>query len=94
VIVGNPGAEEFIVSWSKELPANAPLGLLVHLDRRAGMADEAIVLRDAIHQFLNERSNAARRELRQLLRRGRTSLFIGLTFLAPPSHSVSSWRSG
>jgi hypothetical protein len=77
----DPRAEEFIVSWSKELPSNAPLGLRVHVDRRAGMADEAVVLRDAIHQFFSERSNESRRELRQLFHRGRISLVIGLAFL-------------
>jgi hypothetical protein len=77
----DPSAEEFIVSWSRELPRDARLGLLVHLDRPAGLASEAAILSDAIHQFFSERSNATRRQLRQLFRRGRTSLVIGLTFL-------------
>jgi hypothetical protein len=28
----DPQAEEFIVGWSKDLPSDAPLGLLVYLD--------------------------------------------------------------
>lgn len=36
----DPSAEEFIVSSSKELPRDAPLGLLVHLDRPAGLPNE------------------------------------------------------
>lgn len=78
----DPGAEDFIVGWSKNLPADAPLGLLVHLDRAAGSADEATVLRDAIHEFFSQRAAGSRRRLHELFRRGRTSLAIGLAFLA------------
>jgi hypothetical protein len=79
----DPEAEEFIVGWARELPAGgAPLGLLVHLDRAAGLPDEARVLRDAIHEFFGRRATATRRKLRELFRRGRTSLAIGLAFLA------------
>jgi hypothetical protein len=76
-----PGAEEFIVGWSKDFPANTPLALLVYLDRPAGLPDEAAVLRDAIHEFFRQRALATRRQLRQLFRIGRTSMLIGLAFL-------------
>jgi hypothetical protein len=75
-------AEEFIVGWAKDLPRDAPLALVVDLDREAGLPDEAAVLRDAIHEFFRQRAEAYRRSLRELLRRGRTSLLIGLTVLA------------
>lgn len=78
----DPRAEEFIVGWSKDLPVDAALGLVVYLERPAGMADEAAVLRDAIHEFFSQRAVASRRSLRELFRRGRTSLAIGLAFLA------------
>jgi hypothetical protein len=77
----DPQAEEFIVGWAKDVPANAELALLVHLDRPAGLPDEAAVLRDAVHEFFSQRALATRRRLRQLLRIGRTSLLIGLAFL-------------
>jgi len=77
----DPGAEAFIVGWSRELPRDAPLALLVHLDHPAGPADEAAVVRDGIHQFFADRSLESRRRLRLLLRLGRTSLLIGLAFL-------------
>jgi len=48
----DPKAKEFIVGWAKDLPREAPLALLVDLDRPAGLPDEAVVLRDAIHEFL------------------------------------------
>jgi hypothetical protein len=75
-------AEEFIVGWAKDLPGDAALALVVDLDRQAGLPDEAAVLRDAIHEFFTQRADANRRNLRDLLRRGRTSLLIGLTVLA------------
>jgi hypothetical protein len=78
----DPKAEEFIVGWAKELPQNAPLALLVDLDRPAGLPDEASVLSDAIHQFFSQRAEEYRRRLRELFRVGRTSLMIGLVALA------------
>jgi hypothetical protein len=78
----DPRAEEFIVNWSRDLPADAPLALLVHLQRTPGQSDEAVVLRESIHEFFSERAAGTRRRLRALFRRGRISLAIGLTCLA------------
>ena len=78
----DPRAEEFIVDWSRDLPPDAQLALLVHLERAPGRPDEAVVLREAIHEFFGERAAHTRRRLRDLFRRGRISLAIGLTFLA------------
>lgn len=73
-------AEEFIVGWAREAHTDAPLGLLVHLERPAGPADEAAMLRDAVHEYFAHRADVTRRRLRQLFRIGRTSLLIGLVF--------------
>jgi hypothetical protein len=78
----DPRAEEFIVDWASDLPADAPWALLVHLERAAGAADEAVILRDAIHEYFRQRTKASRRRLRELFRRGRISLVIALGFLA------------
>jgi hypothetical protein len=78
----DPRAEEFIVDWSRDLPADARLALLVHLERAPGRPDEAAVLRDAIREFFGERAASTRRKLRTLFRRGRISAVIGLTCLA------------
>ena len=78
----SPEAEEFIVGWGRELPRDVPLALLVYLDRPAGLPQEPAVLRDAIQEFFAVRALHTRRRLRQLLRVGRTSLLIGLVFLA------------
>jgi hypothetical protein len=78
----DPKAEEFIVGWAKDAPAEAQLGLLVHLDRPAGLPLEGIELREAIHEYFRQQAAGTRRRLRQLFRRGRTSLLIGIIFLA------------
>jgi len=78
----DPKAEEFIVSWAKDLPRDATLALVVDLDREAGLPDEAAVLRDAIHEFFRHRAETYRQRLRELFRLGRTSLAIGLVALA------------
>jgi hypothetical protein len=78
----DPNAEEFIVGWARDAARNASLALLVYLDRPAGLPEEAAILRDAIRQFFRVRAQTSRQRLRQLLRVGRTSLFIGLAFLS------------
>ena len=78
----DPRAEEFIVDWARDLPADRPWALLVHLDRPAGRVDEAAALREAIHDYFGQRVIATRRRLRELFRRGRISLVIALAFLA------------
>src|SRR5688572_20236145 len=78
----DPDAAEFIIDWSRELSPAAPIGLVVHLERAAGQADEGGALREAIHEFFAQRAAASRKRLRQLFGRGRISLLIALAFLA------------
>jgi hypothetical protein len=78
----DPAAEEFVVGWAREASRDAPLALLVHLDRGAGPPDEAVRLREAVSQFFIGRARITRQHLRRLLRRGRTSLVIGSITLA------------
>jgi hypothetical protein len=78
----DPSTEAFIVNWSKDLPREAPLALLVHLDRSSDLTDAAAVLREAVHRFFAERARSERRRLRELFKRGRISLVIGLAFVA------------
>jgi hypothetical protein len=77
----DPRAEEFIVEWARDLPRDARLALLVHLDRSAGRADEAAILGESVHGYFKQRAIDARRRLRELFRRGRLSLVIALVFL-------------
>lgn len=77
----DPAAEEFFVTWAAELPHAAPLRLVIHVDAPPGDAAAEAVARNAVTQFFSGRAEAARRRLRELFRRGRVSLAIGLAFL-------------
>jgi hypothetical protein len=74
-------AEEYIVSSLRELSSRAPAALVVYLDQPAGLPEEARTLRRAIHEHFARKAELSRRELRQLLRRGWSSLAIGLSVL-------------
>jgi hypothetical protein len=78
----DPKAEAFILDWAREAPRNVSLSLLVYLDRDAGPAGESEKLEDAVHGFFAQGANACRSRLRDLFRRGRISLVIGLAALA------------
>jgi hypothetical protein len=77
----DPNAEEFIVEWARDIPDTKSLGLVVYLDRPAGMPEESTLLRDAIHEFFSHKAVETRQSLRQLFRVGRKSLVIGLACL-------------
>lgn len=77
----DPKAVEFIVSWARSAHRDARLALQVYVDRPGG-SDDASTVGDAIHEFFKQRSLSARRRLSQLFRVGRTSLLIGIVFLA------------
>ncbi|RXK54717.1 hypothetical protein ESB00_02145 [Oleiharenicola lentus] len=73
-------AEEFIVGWARELPHQGELELVVHL-ATAPLPDRAAGTEEAVRHYFASRVEVKRRELRQLLRRGRASLLIGVLFL-------------
>jgi hypothetical protein len=79
----DPRAEEFIAGWAREISSEKPLGLLIHVDNRADATEEQIaIVQDAVRDYFAERAAVTRQQLRLLFRRGRTSLAIGLVFLA------------
>lgn len=78
----DPKAEEFIVDWARERHGDQPLGLLVHVDREDVPTDSVATVQDAVREYFRGRAEVSRRRLRLLFRVGRTSLVIGLVFLA------------
>lgn len=74
-------AEEFIVSWARSVPRDARLALRVDVDKLE-VKSLADAVSDATHGFFRQRSLSATRRLSQLFRVGRTSLVIGVAFLA------------
>jgi hypothetical protein len=77
----DPSVEEFIVEWARELPMSKSLALLVRIAGPSRAADEARIVRDAVHRYFARRATNSRARLRRLFRRGRTSLSIGLATL-------------
>ena len=78
----DPKAEAFIADWAREIHGDPPLGLLIHVDREAASAEHITIVHNAVRDYFAERAAVTRRQLRQLFRVGRTSLVIGLVFLA------------
>ena len=74
-------AEEFIVSWARELSHKSELELVIHLSTLPA-PDRIAGTEEAVQHYFASRAEITHRELRLLLRRGRTSLIIGLLFLA------------
>ncbi len=74
-------ADEYIVSWAREYPMDAPLSLRVHLERWPA-TDPAPVVTDAVHHYYEYRAGITDLEFKRILREGRIALVIGLVFLA------------
>ena len=75
-------AEEFIVSWARELPRRGPLHLILHLEQPLPAGRDAASVAEAIRRYFEYRASIASLELKEFLKRGRASLAIGVTFLS------------
>jgi hypothetical protein len=78
----DPNAEEFILSWAHEHPREGELEILIHLTGGAPPADGEAIVGEALGNYFTYRAEHMQREFRQLMQRGRSSLMIGLGFLA------------
>jgi hypothetical protein len=74
--------EEFILSAAKESPVDVPLALLVQVGQPKERPNAVQAIRDAVRANFARRAQASGRGLRELFRRGRISLAIGLPCLA------------
>ena len=74
-------AEEFIVSWAREFPPDDQIKLRIYLDQWP-TEDPKELIRTAVHNHFTQRAKITELEFKRLLREGRTSLVIGVLFLA------------
>ncbi len=74
-------AEDYIVGAAREFHLTTPLKMVIHLPA-AEIKAHSGNLETSIHSYFAYRRGAAGRDLRFLLRQGRLSLLIGLSFLA------------
>ena len=74
-------AEVFLESWALEFPQDSHFRIIVHIEKMPP-EDPAPIVAEAIHNYFDYKSVLMKRNLRVLLLEGRTSLLIGLAFLA------------
>jgi len=94
-------AEEFIVGWAHEFPADAHIKLRVHLEQWPTQDDPKELIRLAVHNHFAHRAEVTDLEFKALMKQGRTSLLIGLSCLAAClvisklllSEEVGTWAS-
>ena len=76
------GVEEYMVGWAGEIGGHHPISIVFHLPAEEARLSEAGHLEEAIRNYFLYRSEVLGWELRDLFRRGRVSLAIGLAVLA------------
>jgi hypothetical protein len=74
-------AEQFIVNWAQEYGPREPVTLTIHLEHWPE-SDPGPLMTEAVHNFFAYRAKLNGLEFRRLMEQGRTSLAIGLVFLA------------
>ena len=75
-------AEEYIVSWARELPHSEPIKIIIHAPASELEGNVARQLEPALNRYFGYRAEAVDRDLKDLFRVGRRSLAIGLAALA------------
>jgi hypothetical protein len=78
----DPAVVSYIVDWAEQLPARAPLAMVVTLSSETLSDHDVSVLRDSLYENFRRRAQVARRRLSHLFRDGRISLLIGMGFVA------------
>ncbi len=76
----SPWAAEYIVESVKEMQAPAPSGLVISIEEPCDPG-RASVIGEAVRNFFARQAMLRQRSLRRLLRRGLTTLAIGVVFL-------------
>ncbi len=74
-------AEDFIVGWARELPADQPIQIVVHFPDSAAQMAAAQQVSDAFSRHFSHRMSIIEGDLNELLRVGRRSLSIGVVVL-------------
>jgi hypothetical protein len=75
-------AEEFIVGWARELPADRPFKIVVHPPEAQARTSEAHEVGAALARYFGYRAQVIGLDLKELFRIGRRSMAIGLTVLS------------
>jgi hypothetical protein len=74
-------AEEFILSWAQEFHRHEPVDLIVHLEKLPEGQDARRLVEEAVHNYFAYRARLNQLEFKRLMKQGRISLLVGLSFL-------------
>lgn len=85
-------ADDYIVKSARDLPKHAALELVIHLDQPPADLAKLDMLGAAIRAHFEAAALSTQVQLKDLFKRGRTSLLIGFAFLSA-SIGVSQWLS-
>jgi len=75
-------AAEFILSWAQEFHRPEPVDLIVHLEKLPEGHNVQRLVEDAVHHYFAYRARLNELEFKRLMKQGRMSLLVGLSFLA------------
>jgi hypothetical protein len=87
-------AEEYIVSWARELSSDQPIKIIAHMPESEAQTKPAQELSEAFARYFAYRADLLQRNLNELFRVGRRSLAIGIAILLVclvSAHIVSSY---
>lgn len=74
-------AEEFILSWAQEFHRDVPVDLIIHLEKFPEGHNAQRLVEDAVHHYFAYRARLNGLELKRLMKQGRVSLVVGVSFL-------------
>lgn len=74
-------AAEFILSWAEEFHRPEPVDLIVHLERLPDGHHPQQLVQNAVHHYFAYRARLNELEFKRLMKQGRLSLLVGLSFL-------------
>ncbi len=74
-------AAEFILSWAQEFHRPEPVALIVHLEILPEGIDAQRLVEEAVHHYFAYRARLNGLEFKRLMKHGRMSLLVGLSFL-------------
>jgi hypothetical protein len=74
-------AEDFILSWAHEFRLDEPMDLIVHLKKLPEGKNAKHLVEESIHHYFTYRARLNHMEFRRLMKQGRLSLVVGVSFL-------------
>jgi len=74
-------AEDYIVSWARELPRSSPIRIVVHMPVNEASGEHAQLLKQAVGRYFDYRAKVVQSDLAELFRLGRYALLVGLFVL-------------